>query len=130
MNELTLFDDILAIISVTVFLCLVLSLVLIFIMHFLMPKKVLETYFKEPYFRPAEITMFSGFPFGYMRTAMFNRVLGFPASGKKRGLENAYKLAPVWYCKASKYLILFVIPLIALMLLLTVIGFIRYELWK
>ena len=83
MNELTLFDDILAIISVTVFLCLMLSLVFILIMHFLMPKKVLETYFKEPYFRPAEITMFTGFPFGYMRTAMFNRVLGFPASVKK-----------------------------------------------
>jgi hypothetical protein len=130
MNELILFDEIFGKTFIIVMLAVVLSLVLIFIMHILMPKKVLETYFKEPYFRPAEITMFTGFPFGYMRTAMFNRVLGFPASGKKRGLENAYKLAPVWYCKASKYLILFVIPLIALMLLLTTIGFIRYELWK
>jgi len=25
------------------------------------------------------------FPFGYMRTSMFMRILGFPASGKKGG---------------------------------------------
>jgi len=130
MNELTLFDDILAIISVTVFFCLMLSLVFILMMHFLMPKKVLETYFKEPYFRPAEITMFTGFPFGYIRTAMFMRALAFPSSGKRRGVENAYKLVPVWYCKVSKYFIIIFVPNLALLMLLTVIGFIRYELWK
>jgi len=72
-----------------------LHLLLIFMMHVLMPSKVLETYFKEPHFSSTEITMFTGFPFGYMRTAMFMRALGFPASGKRRGVEDAYKLAPV-----------------------------------
>jgi hypothetical protein len=106
MNELTLFDDILAIITVIVMLGLMFGLVLIFIMHILMPKKVLETYFKEPYFRPAEITMFTGFPFGYMRTAMFMRALAFPASGKRRGVENAYKQLLANRCeRLSDYLL-------------------------
>ncbi len=125
----SLLDDVLAIIFVTTLLCLMLSLVFVFIMHILMPKKVLKTYFKEPYFRPGEIAMFTGIPFGYMRTSMFMRILGFPASGRKRGVENAYKLAPVWYCKLSKYFLIFFIPNIALLILVGVIIFIRYELW-
>ncbi len=95
-----------------------------------MPKIVLETYFKEPYFGPGEIEMFTGFPFGYMRTTMFMRALAFPASGEKRGVEEAYKIAPVWYCKASKCFLIFFIPLIVLMVLLSVIIFIRFEAWK
>ena len=83
------------------------NLLLAFTMHFLMPRKVLKTYFKEPHFSQTEITMFTGFPFGYMRTAMFMRALGFPSSGKRRGVENAYKIAPAWYCKVSKYSIIF-----------------------
>ena len=130
MNELTLFDEIFGKTFVIVILCLILSLVFILIMHILMPKNVLKTYFKEPYFSATEITMFTGIPFGYMRTTMFMRALAFPSSGKRRGVENAYKLAPVWYCKASKYFIVFFVPLMALIILLTAIGFIRYELWK
>ncbi len=107
-----------------------LSLVFVFIMHILMPKKVLETYFKEPHFSITEITMFTGIPFGYMRTAMFMRALAFPSSGKRRGVENAYKLAPVWYCKASKYFIIIYVPLMALMVLLSVVIYIHFEAWK
>ncbi len=91
MNDLTLFDDILAVTFVVLLLCLVAGLVIIAILHILMPKIVLETYFKEPYFGPGEIEMFTGFPFGYMRTAMFN---------------------------------------MALLVLLSVIVFIRFEAWK
>ncbi len=71
---------------------LILNILLILIMHILMPRKVLETYFKEPYFGPTEITMLTGPPFAYIRTVMFMMILGFPASGKKRGGEDAYKL--------------------------------------
>ncbi|MCF6337797.1 MAG: hypothetical protein L3J84_07565 [Gammaproteobacteria bacterium] len=127
---MSLFDEILGKTFIIVMLAVMLSIIFIFIMHILMPKKVLKAYFKEPYFGPGEIAMFTGFPFGYMRTTMFMRILGFPASGKKRGVENAYKLAPVWYCKASKYFLVFFMPLIALMILLGVIGFIHFELWK
>jgi len=127
---MSLFDEILLKALVILLLCLMFGLVFIFVMHFLMPKNVLKTYFKEPYFSITEITMFTGFPFGYMRTAMFMRALGFPASGKKRGVESAYQLAPVWYCKVSKYFLYFYVPLFALMILLSIIVFIRFEAWK
>ncbi len=99
LSDATLFEKILIITFVTTFLAGMLSLLFVLIMHILMPKKALVAYFKEPYFNAGEIAMFTGFPFAYIRTMMFMRALGFPASGKKRGLENAYKLAPVWYCK-------------------------------
>ncbi len=129
-NMTLLLDDTLAIIFVTTLLGGMLSLVFIFILHILMPKNVLKTYFKEPHFSATEITMFTGFPFGYMRTAMFVRALAFPASGKKRKVENACKLAPVWYCKASKYFIIFFVSNFALLILVGVIVFIRFEVWK
>ena len=102
-------------------LALMAGLLFILVMHILMPKKVLKAYFKEPHFSTAEITMFTGFPFGYMRTAMFMRILGFPSSGKKRGVENAYKMAPVWYCKVSKYFMIFFMINFSLLALVTVI---------
>ncbi len=115
--------NILAVIFVVTALGLMLHLLLIFMMHIVMPRKVLETYFREPYFSSTEITLFTGFPFGYMRTAMFMRALGFPASGKRRGVEDAYKLAPVWYCKASKYIVISVlINFSSFLLILALVG--------
>ncbi len=125
-----LFEEILPKASVILMLGLMLSLVLIFIMHVLMPRNVLKTYFKEPYFGPGEIAMFTGFPFGYMRTTMFMRILGFPASGKRRGVENAYKIAPVWYCKLSKYILIFFIPTLTLLLLVVGVLYIHMLLYE
>jgi len=127
---MALFDEVLLKTFMILLFSGMLGLVFILIMHILMPKTVLKTYFKEPYFGPGEIAMFTGFPFAYMRTAMFMRALAFPASGKKRRVENAYKLAPVWYCKVSKYFIIIYVPLMALLLLTGVIGFIHFEAWK
>ena len=93
-------------------------LVSVFIMHVLVPKALLRAYFKEPYFSPTEIEFFTGFPFGYMRTVMFMRLAGFPQSGKKRGLTEAYKLTPLWFQTASKIILtaflIFSLPLIGL----------------
>lgn len=92
----------------------------IFVMHIFVPKKLLQTFFKEPYFSSAEIEFFTGFPFGYIRTVMFMRLAGFPQSGKKRDLMDAYKFVPPWFRTASKViLITFLIsslPLIVLSL--------------
>ncbi len=129
-SDATLFEMILDITFVTTLFSGMLSLVFILIMHFLMPKKVLETYFKEPHFNAGEITMFTGFPFGYMRTGMFMTALAFPSRGKKRGVEKAYQLAPVWYCKVSKYFIYFFVPNLALLVISVLIGFIYFEAWK
>lgn len=82
-----------------------LGLLAIFVMHVLTPKAMLHRYFREPYFSPAEIEFFTGFPFGYMRTVMFMRLAGFPASGKKRGLTEAYLLSPAWYQFVSRIIV-------------------------
>ena len=103
------------------FVWLLLNFGLIIIIHFLIPKRVLKTYFKEPYFKLAEITAFSGFPFGYIRTLMFMRLLGFPSSGKKRGLENVYKTTSVWLCNLSKYVVISFLASFSLWLLLMAI---------
>jgi len=130
LSDAPLFEQILIITFVTTLLAGMLSLIFILIMHILMPRKVLKTYFKEPYFNAGEIAMFTGFPFGYIRTSMFMGILAFPAKGKKRGVENAYKLAPVWYCKVSRYFLYFFVPNLALLLLAGAIVFIYYEAWK
>lgn len=89
-----------------------------FVMRFLVPKSLLKTYFKEPYFSRGEVAIFSSFPFGYMRTIMFMRLAGFPQSGKKRGLTEAYKLTPMWFRLASKIIVsafvIFSAPMFAL----------------
>lgn len=74
-------------------------------MHFFVPKAMLQTYFKPPYFSSTEVEIFTGFPLGYMRTVMFMRLAGWPNSGKKRGLTEAYKLAPPWFRRASKIIV-------------------------
>ena len=129
-DSLTLFENILFATFGITFLIGMLCMVFALIMHFLMPKQVVKTYFKKPYFNPFELSFFSGFPFAFYRSAMFMRVLGVPSSGKKRGLTEAYKLAPVWYCKVSKYFIYFFLFDMAVLVLSGMIGFIRFEAWK
>jgi len=92
-------------------------IVTVLVMHFLMPRIVLEQYFKPPYFRAGECEMFTGFPFAIMRTVMFMRVLGFPKSGQKRGLAEVYKLAPRWYRNISKVIVFLIVFLLASTLL-------------
>lgn len=94
----------------------------ILIMHFLMPKIIVEKYFKPPYFKAAECAMFSGFPFGIMRTIMFLRIVGFPESGSKRGLTEAYTLVPGLYRKICRGIIFLVIVILVSITLIS-IGF-------
>lgn len=109
--------------------CLI-CLVVTAAIHFLVPKPLLQAYFKEPYFSRWEIATFSSFPFGYMRTLMFMRLAGFPNSGKKRGLTEAYKLAPDWFRLISKIVVsafmLFCIPMFLLGIVLFPTLYILY----
>lgn len=73
-----------------------------FILSFFVPKSLLDAYFTQPYFKPAEIQIFSGFPLGYIRTFMFMRIVANPSSGVKRGLDQAHKLAPRWFQVVAK----------------------------
>ncbi len=93
------------------------------IMHPLMPKPVLEKYFKPPYFKAGECEIFTGIPYGFMRTLMFMRVLGFPGSGKKRGLSEAYKSAPHWYVILSRIIVIYALGIsISYLFVLLIFG--------
>lgn len=99
-------------------------MVLVFVVHPFVPKALLQTYFKPPYFSRGEIAAFTGFPLGYIRTVMFMRLAGFPSSGKKRGLTEAYMLAPTWFRVFSRiFIIVFLINSIPLMLLIISLYF-------
>lgn len=80
-------------------------------MHFLMPKDVLEKYFRPPYFRSFECALFSGLPYAPMRTIMFMRVIAYPSSGARRGLTEVHLLVPQWYRVASKAVVIFIFTL-------------------
>ena len=79
-------------------LSLIPFLICLLIMHFLMPQAVLDRYWKEPYFRPFELMLFSGWSFfAPMRTMMFMWTFMFPRLGKRRGIIEPHRLVPRWY---------------------------------
>jgi len=94
-------------------------LVFIAIIHFFVPKIMIKTYFKEPYFSALEIKLFTGSPYAYMRTAMLMRLAGWPDCGKKRGIPaTAHKICPVWFQVLSRVFIrLFLIVNISMLIL-------------
>jgi hypothetical protein len=107
------------------FLELILVFPTLLTMHFLMPKAILEKYFKPPYFRPMEVEMFTGIPYAPMRTVMLLWVMAYPKLGKKRGLTTTYMDAPQWYRLSGGILITSILVVLILILLL-VLGFFIY----
>jgi hypothetical protein len=97
-------------------------LAILFALHFLMPKQLLKEYFRKPYFREGEIIIFTGFPFAYIRTSMFMRVIAFPNSGKARGMTEAFKLAPKWLRVISKIWIITVLVTFIPVLIIGIYG--------
>src|SRR5690554_1094025 len=100
-------------------------LIFIFIIHFFVPKVMIKTYFKEPYFSPLEIKLFTGLPYAYMRTAMMMRLAGWPDSGKKRGIPaTAHEICPVWFQVLSIFFIPFSLITYFLLVGISLVGFI------
>lgn len=111
-------------ISVILLINSMLCMVVVFVVHPFVPRVMLQTYFKPPYFSRGEIAAFTGFPLGYIRTVMFMRLAGFPSSGKKRGLTEAYLLAPTWFRVLSRiFVIVFLVNAIPMMLLIAPLYF-------
>src|SRR5690554_1536518 len=97
-------------------------LIFIFIIHFFVPKVMIKTYFKEPYFSPLEIKFFTGPLYAYMRTAMLMRLAGWPDCGKNRGIPvTAHEVSPVWFQILSR---VFVRTLLTVAILLVSFGII------
>jgi len=107
------------------FALLLLIYFLVLIMHFAIPGKLLKIYFKQPYFKPEEIAIFSGFPLGFIRTIIFMRVLSFPKSGTKRGLTKAYKIVPSWLCVTSRIILTTFIVTFGLLVTILLVFFVE-----
>src|SRR5690554_4355231 len=100
-------------------------LVFIFIIHFFVPKVMIKTYFKEPYFSLLEINLFTGPPYAYMRTVMMMRLAGWPDCGKKRGIPaTAHEVCPVWFQVLSIFFIPFSLITYFLLAGISLVGFI------
>src|SRR5690554_7904398 len=81
-------------------------LIFIFIIHFFVPKVMIKTYFKEPYFSLLEIKLFTGPPYAYIRTAMISEVRRVGEGGRKRGLPaTAHEEWTVWFQVMSRVFI-------------------------
>lgn len=100
--------------------------ILTLVMHFLMPKQVLERYFKPPYFREIECRLFSGLPYAPIRTVMFMVVFAFPRRGKRRSLSEAFRLVPKWYRVVSAIVVVSYLS-IAVVIISVVLGYYAYQ---
>ncbi|SBS35573.1 hypothetical protein MSP8887_02417 [Marinomonas spartinae] len=67
------------------------------LLTFFTPKKLLDTYFKEPHFSQGEVVFMSRFPLSLFRTSIFGWVLFLPSLDKKRKIRNCYEVMPTWY---------------------------------
>ncbi|SBS32063.1 hypothetical protein MSP8886_02328 [Marinomonas spartinae] len=67
------------------------------LLTFFTPKKLLNTYFKEPHFSQGELIFMSRFPWSLFRTSIFGWILFLPFLDKKRNIRNCYEVMPTWY---------------------------------
>lgn len=87
------------------------------IMHLLMPKDIVNSYFKEPYFNTFELALFTGWPYAFFRTLMFVRLIVQPNSGEKRKLPDVSQEVPRWY-RLLSFILIWVIMINSTMLTL------------
>ena len=100
---------------------IILNIPILTTMYFLMPQKVLDKYFRPPYFGETEVAFLTGLPFCMLRTVMFMTIFAFPHRGKVRGLTEAYLMVPTWYQHLSKFYIIALVVTMAGMIFLGVI---------
>ena len=72
-------------------------------MSYIIPRSLLERYFKAPDFGPTELILLAQFPGSLMRGSGFSAICVFPRLGKKRNMTDIRDHAPTWYMWASKF---------------------------
>src|SRR5690554_4797175 len=126
---ITIFHWVVFSLFIAIFCCLI----FILLIHFFVPKIMIKTYFKEPYFSPLEIKLFTGPPYAYKRTVMMMRLAGWPDCGKKRGIPaTAHEVCPVWFQVLSRVFIRIFLTIVALFLFVGVvlaIAFTAFGVW-
>jgi len=76
------------------------------LLTFFTPKKLLDTYFKEPHFSQGELIFMNRFPVSLFRTVIFGWVLVLPSLDKKRKIRDCHEVMPLWYKLALKFFII------------------------
>jgi hypothetical protein len=97
----------------------------VLIMHALVPKALLDRYWKPPYFRTAELATMTAAPLALMRTVMFMSVVALPRLKKLRQLTDSRRHAPRWFVVAASAVTLLALTCVTLLLVLG-IGFAIY----
>jgi hypothetical protein len=103
------FDYLFLVMMFTVMVGLLWTPTLWSLLTFFTPKKLMDSYFKEPYFTQTELIFMSRFPISLLRTAMFGSVLLFPFLDKTRKIRHCHEVMPIWYKLALKLLTISVI---------------------
>ena len=99
---------------------------MVLIMHVLMPRGVLERYWKEPYFRPTELALLTRTVYAPMRTVMLITAIAFPGLGRKRNITDADAHVPHWYRRAAQWVSVWALGSGAIVMLMTVAGYVYF----
>jgi hypothetical protein len=76
------------------------------LLTFFTPKKLLNTYFKEPYFTQTELIFMSRFPISLFRTAVFGWIVVLPFLDRIRKIRHCHAVMPFWYKLALQVFII------------------------
>jgi hypothetical protein len=91
-----------AAVLIGVVVCTIAALGALLLLHALMPRVVLQQYWREPYFNAFELAFFTRSIFAPWRTVMLMWLIAFPRFGRARKIARADALVPVWYRVAAK----------------------------
>jgi len=72
------------------------------IMALLMPRNVVERYFREPHFSRSEQAVYTAVPFSFMRVVSMAWLIAFPRFGRKRKMTDVHQYCPNWYVRLSR----------------------------
>lgn len=97
----------------------------VLIMHALVPKALLDCYWKPPYFRTTELATMTTTPLALTRTVMFMSVVALPRLKKMRQLTDSRQHVPRWFVVATSAVTLWALTCATLLLVLG-IGFAIY----
>lgn len=89
------------------FVALLFNILAQVVLTFLTPKRMLQAYFREPYFNAFELNFFTGLN-AYFRTSIILKLAAWSNTDRKRGIpEDLHKLCPAWLQIISRWYMCF-----------------------
>ncbi|QUX93166.1 hypothetical protein CYL31_17970 [Marinomonas sp. A3A] len=100
------FDYLFLVMMFTVMVGLLWTPTLWSLLTFFTPKKLMDSYFKEPHFTQTELIFMSRFPISLFRTAVFGWVVVLPFLDRVRKIRHCHEVMPFWYKLALRVFII------------------------